>query len=218
MIRGVVFDMDGVLFDTERISRDSWIFTAERWGIQGIEEVYVRVIGVNHHDGVDILHDAYGADFDCERFMEDCHLKMEEMLEKDGIPVKAGVRELLSYLKTNHYPVAICSSTSVPVILDHLKVTGLAEYFDQIVGGNMVKHSKPQPDIYLKACEVLGQKPEECLAIEDSPNGIRAASRAGLIPVMVPDLVAPTEELRQLSFRIEKDLLKVKAWLESLEQ
>ena len=82
----------------------------------------------------------------------------------------------------------------------------------------MVKHSKPQPDIYLKACEVLGQNPEECLAIEDSPNGIRAASRAGLIPIMVPDLVAPTEELRQLSFRIEKDLLKVKAWLESLEQ
>lgn len=215
MIRAVVFDMDGVLFDTERISRDSWLEVADAWNIPGIEENYVKVIGVNHTDGIDILHEAYGMDFDPESFMAECSKVMRRMITEQGIPVKKGVVELLEFLKERKIPVSICSSTRMQTIKRHLEQTGLDGYFDEIIGGDMVEHSKPRPDIYLKACEMLGIPPRDCIAVEDSPNGIRSAAAAGMMPVMVPDLVAPTEELRSLSYRVEPDLLHLRDFLKT---
>ncbi|MBO4888685.1 MAG: HAD family phosphatase [Firmicutes bacterium] len=215
MVKAVVFDMDGVLFDTERIARNSWIETGKVWGLEGIEIVYPRVIGVNHLDGLDIVRDAYGQDFDAVTFTKECSEVMKRMLREEGLPIKKGVREILKVLKQKRIPVGICSSTRTGVIRDHLEKTGLSGYFDQIVGGDQIVHSKPQPDIYLKACEVLGMEPKDCLAVEDSPNGIRSAHAAGLIPIMIPDLVEPTEEMKRLSYLILQDLSELQKLIEN---
>ncbi|MBQ1368857.1 MAG: HAD family phosphatase [Firmicutes bacterium] len=215
--KAVVFDMDGVLFDTERISRNSWIEVGKRWGLDGIEIIYPKVIGVNHTDGLQIVKDAYGQDFDAETFTKECAAVMKRMLQEEGLPIKKGVREILEALKQKKIPVGICSSTRTGVIRDHLQKTGLSDYFERIIGGDQILHSKPKPDIYLKACDALEMNPEDCIAVEDSPNGIRSAHAAGLIPVMIPDLVEPTDEMRRLSHVILHDLSDLQSMIENKE-
>lgn len=215
VIKAVVFDMDGVLYDTEKVSYSCWKEEADRLGLPNMEYVHRGACGLNHTDGAAWLRKNYGQDFDVEGFMERCNRRLKEKLDTEGIPVKEGTRQIVYWLKENMIPFAICSSTIVPTIEDHLRKTDLDGYFDAIIGGNMVEHSKPKPDIYLKACQALGQDPSECIAVEDSPNGIRSAHAAGMLPVMVPDLIAPTQELVSLCFRVEPSLLTLLEYLKS---
>jgi len=122
--------------------------------------------------------------------------------------------ELLQYLKESGVKVALASSTRSAVVRQELTDAGIIEYFQVVIGGDMVSRSKPQPDIFLKACEELGVEPEEAFAIEDSYNGIRAAATGKLRPLMVPDLMPPTEEMQELSEEIFETLLDVKDYLE----
>ena len=115
-----------------------------------------------------------------------------------GTPLKPGLIELLSYLKENNYKIAVATSSNKEVALNHFKRANITEYFEVIVCGDMIENSKPAPDIYLKACELLDVIPSECLAIEDSPNGIRSAFSAELKPVMIPDLIQPAEEILEM--------------------
>ena len=126
------------------------------------------------------------------------------------------VRELLEYLKEKQIKTAIASSTKGPLVRKHLERTGLSGYFQEIVSGDMVEKSKPEPDIYLKACEVVGVLPENAMGIEDSFNGIRAVAAAGMTAVMVPDMVQPDEEIRQIYDYCVQDLLEVKELIELL--
>ena len=123
--------------------------------------------------------------------------------------MKPGVRELLDWLKENGWTVGLASSTRRSSVLNHLEQAGIRDYFSTVITGDMVEHSKPQPDIYLMACRELGADPTEAYAIEDSPNGIRSAHAAGMFPLMVPDMIAPDEEMRRLSSCIFKDLFEV---------
>ena len=218
MFKAIVFDMDGVLFDTETVSLASWKETAPAFGIDepSIIRAHTGCIGLNRNDGYAWLRECFGQSFESERFLDTCKVAFDRRVHED-LPLKKGTREILSYLKEHHIPTAICSSTAVPVILEHLEQTGLTEYFDRIIGGNMVLHSKPQPDIYLKACETLGFEPKDCIGVEDSPNGIHSSAAAGLMTVMVPDLVAPNEELRSLCLRVDESLLSLLDYLRSLE-
>ena len=131
--------------------------------------------------------------------------------------MKTGVREILNFLQEAGYKIGLASSTKYESVIHHLETTGIREYFSVIVTGNMVEHSKPQPDIYLLACEKLGVKPDEAYAIEDSPNGIRAAHRAGMKPIMVPDMIKPDEEMKELSYQIFENLIEVKDFLAKTE-
>ena len=131
------------------------------------------------------------------------------------MPLKPGIKELLVYLKENGYKVGVASSTREAVVSRQLVDAGLREYFDNLTCGDMLERSKPEPDIYLMACEKLGVKPEEAIAIEDSYNGIRSAYRAGVFPIMVPDLMHPDEEMRELAGQIFESLFDVKKWLET---
>lgn len=216
MIKALVFDMDGVLYDTEKVSLRNWMKIADEMGLPDMESTHTKCIGVNRNDGIHILKDCYGEEFDGEAFLDHASRLMHEGWEKDGLPLMKGVIEILTYLKEKNIPVAICSSTRVPTILQHLKQTDMEEYFTEIIGGNMVEHSKPQPDIYLKACETLGFKPEECIGVEDSPNGIRSCHAAGLFTVMIPDLVQPTEELLSLCDRKEESLLTLLDYIRTI--
>ncbi len=208
-MKAVIFDMDGVLFDTERLCQDSWLAVAEENGLPGMEEIFPKCIGLNANDSRRIVMDTYGEDFDYEGFRQQASKWFWDYIEKNGLPVMASVRELLAWLKEENWIVGLASSTRRSSVENHLEQAGIRDYFATVVTGDMVEHSKPQPDIYLMACKELGVEPGEAYAIEDSPNGIRSAYRAGLRPLMVPDLIAPDEEMRELSTRIFENLSDV---------
>lgn len=213
MITAVVFDMDGLLFDTEKLGEYSWCACAEEMGVPDVDKIYNKFIGLNRNDGNALLLDIYGKDFPVLEFRERASQIFHEKIERDGLPVKPWAREILQWLKDHHVKTAMASSTRKVGILSHLERAGFTEYFQLIVGGDMVEHSKPEPDIYLKACELLGEDPATVAAVEDSPNGIRSAARAGMLPLMVPDMVEPTEEIQQLYHRCFRSLKEVQEYL-----
>lgn len=195
MTKAVVFDMDGVLFDTERLCQDSWIEVANRRGLPDMEIIFPKCIGRNANDSRQIVLEAYGADFDYEVFRREASDWFWKYLEENGLPVKEGVRELLNWLKEQGWRIGLASSTRRSSVISHLEQAGIKDFFEEIITGDMVEHSKPLPDIYLLACRKLMVDPAETYAIEDSPNGIRSAYRAGMKPIMVPDLLSPDGEM-----------------------
>lgn len=209
LVKAVIFDMDGVLFDTERLCMDSWVAIAGERDIPDMAEFFPRCIGRNVTDTRALFHEFYGDAYDYDEFRKQASVWFHGYIEKNGAPVKKGARELLAYLRQGGYQIGLASSTSRPSVEDLLERAGIRDYFQNLTTGDMVEHSKPRPDIYLMACESLGVEPAGAMAIEDSPNGIRAAYSAGMIPVMVPDLIAPDREMQEKSFWICEDLLEV---------
>lgn len=217
-MKAVVFDMDGVLFDTERVCADSWIAVAEKWGLPGMEEVFPRCIGLNSNDSKRVVLNAYGEDFDYQSFREQASLWYWDYIEKNGMPVMRGAERILGWLKERGWIVGLASSTRRPSVLKNLELSGFSDYFSAVITGDMVEHSKPLPDIYLIACRELGVRPEETYAIEDSPNGIRSAHAAGMRALMVPDMLKPDEEMERLSYRIMENLDQVLEFLKTEEE
>lgn len=213
--KAVIFDMDGVLFDTERLCKKAWCLVAREQGIRDIEKVSEQCIGRNANDTKDLVMKYYGPDFAYDAFRERVSEWVWDHHKRYGVPVKKGVRELLDYLQGSEYRIGLASSSRREAVLSHLTGTGLLPFFPVIVTGDMVKHSKPRPDIYLLACREAGVEPRDACAIEDSPNGIRAAHAAGMKPIMVPDMVAPDEETGRMCCRIFEDLLGVRDFLKS---
>lgn len=213
----VVFDMDGVLFDTERISCECWKEAGEIMRLGDISEGISGCVGLNRNDSTALMYRLYGEDFPLEEFRTLTGARFRQRIEEQGIPLKEGVREILDYLSGKGYRIGLASSTAKEIVTGHLERTGLSGYFKAVVTGDMVEHSKPEPDIYLKACEELGAAPENAVAIEDSPNGIRAAYRAGMKPVMVPDLIQPTQEIEEMLFQKFSSLPEFLEYLERQE-
>ena len=178
-----------------------------------MEEVFPRCIGLNGTDTKSLILGHYGEDFPYEEYRAKTSEGFWQEIKENGLPIKTGVREILAFLKENGWNIGLASSSRYESVMNHLKRAEIADYFSVVVTGDMVEHSKPQPDIYLLACEKLGVRPEAAYAIEDSPNGIRAAHAAGMKPLMVPDMIEPDQEMQRLSFWIGKDLLEVKNFL-----
>lgn len=213
MKKQIIFDMDGVIFDTENLILSCWRVVAEKYRIPNIEEAFHQVIGVSAAGTKKIIQEVYGEEFDYEAFRQESRELFDEKIARNGMPLKPGVRELLSFLKINGYRVGLASSTRYETVLEELTQTGLVGFFEVIIGGDMVKRSKPEPDIYLHACEAMKLMPEETFAIEDSWNGVRSAAAAGLRVLHVPDLLEPGEEMEKLSFDIFEDLIDVRNYL-----
>lgn len=209
----VVFDMDGVLFDTERIYADAWIAAAGEYGYDDVQEAVMGAIGRNAADTRALFIRLLGEEYPYDAVWDRARELARQKIEAEGIPVMKGVRELLEYLKGANYRIGLASSTRKGRVLEQITEAGIADYFEVVVGGDMVKHSKPDPEIYLIACKELGVKPEDTYAIEDSPNGIRSAHGAGMMPLMVPDMIVPTEEIKGLCTGIFEDLCRVKDYL-----
>lgn len=213
-MEAVIFDMDGVIFDSENLVMLCWREVAEKYGISGIEEACRKCLGINADLTKKIMLEHFGSDFPYDKYTKEVSALFHEKADGGKLPKKPGVKELLGYLKEEGIKTAVASSTRRAVVVKELEEGGLLPYFDEVVGGDMVSRSKPEPDIFLKACENLGVAPEKAFAVEDSHNGIRAAYGAGMKPVMVPDLVAPTEEMETISHVILPSLLEVKAYFE----
>lgn len=193
-LKAVVFDMDGVLFDTERLCMDAWVVIAERYGLKNIEEVAYRCIGRTAPDTKRILREAY-PDFDMAALHDERRMLEKSMIAERGLPKKPGAAEILKALKVRGVPLAIASSTRMVTVESNLRSAGFYEYFDAVIGGDLIERSKPHPDIYLAACKALKVAPESAAAVEDSFNGIRSAKAAGMFTVMVPDIVQPDKEI-----------------------
>ena len=217
MYKAVVFDMDGVIFDSERLVLECWKEIAQTKGMEHMDEVFRKCIGTNMIKTKEILLEHYGEDFPFDTFRKEASILFHSQYDNGRLPMKAGIKELLVYLKEQGVRIGLASSTRYEVVRQELQDAGILSYFQSLTCGDMVKQSKPEPEIFLKACESLFVKPEEAIAIEDSFNGIRSAYRAGMFPIMVPDMIAPNEEMKQLAGKIFLNLVEVKEWLQKEE-
>ena len=178
--KAVVFDMDGVIFDSERAVIECWKVLSEKYGFENVEEVFYACIGTTKEKTREIVLDAYGQDFPYDSFAKESSKIFHEKYDGGRLPMKSGVSEILGYLKSTGCKLALASSTRRQTVVAQLRDAGVLDYFDEIVTGDMVSRSKPEPDIFLLACEKIGVAPSDAYAIEDSFNGIRAASKGGL--------------------------------------
>ena len=212
-IRAVVFDMDGVIFDSERATFNEWKELADRYGLKDVEIPYMRCVGVNAMRSKEIFLDFYGADFPYDAYAQEVSVSYHGRYDGGRLPMKPGVRPLLESLRAKGLYIALASSTREATVRSQLEDAGLLAFFDRVVGGDMIARSKPAPDIFLAAVEGTGIPPADCAVIEDSFNGIRAAHAAGMAPIMVPDMLPPDDEMRALAESIQPDLNAVRALL-----
>lgn len=210
----IIFDMDGLMFDTERIFIQAWDYAGEKIGIGKAGYMVYKTLGMNRAAANKIWREEFGERYQPEELRKYTKEFLQEYYAKNKVPVKKGLYVLLNYLKKKGYRLAVASSSPRWEVEKHLKDAGIAEFFEGIVCGDMVEKSKPDPEIYEKACKMLGVEPEECLALEDSKNGLLAAYKAGCKPVMVPDLWQPDEEVERILFQKFEDLEQVKEYLE----
>lgn len=207
--------MDGVIFDSERAIFDEWKLLSQKYGFKDVEIPYLKCIGTTREYTKRICLDYYGEDFPYDEYEAEQSRAYHEKYDGGRLPLKPGIRELVMYLKENGYKTAVASSTRSQTVENQIRDAGLAPYFDACIGGETVKCSKPAPDIFLKAAELISSEPSECYVIEDSFNGVRAAKAAGMFPIMVPDLISPDDEMREKAGVILESLYDVKDYLES---
>ena len=187
-MKAVVFDMDGVLFDTESVCMKAWDYAGEVMGVGKAGYMVLKTLGMNADKAVEIIKTEFGEGFDAVKLKKIGNIYSYDYFNTYGVPEKPGLYEILDYLKNKGYKIALASSTSSQSVYHHLKEKDIEKYFDAVICGDMVEKSKPEPDIYLKACAQLNENPDNCIAIEDSKNGILSAHRAGLQVIMVLDL------------------------------
>lgn len=194
----VIFDMDGVILDSEGVMKQAWHNIGQTFGLNGIDELIARCTGVNEKTFAAMFKEKYGEEFPMEAYMQ--RMREEVLRLCDGvIPSKPGAAETLSALREAGVPLALASSTGEAAVRRELGAVGLYDCFDVVVCGNMVAASKPAPDIFLYAADRLSVDPANCIVVEDSHNGIRAAHAAGMLAVMVPDSQDVTDEMRRLA-------------------
>jgi HAD superfamily hydrolase (TIGR01509 family) len=208
-IRAVVFDMDGLLIDTEAAYRDVIIAVAAERGDDLPLSLFHRMIGTPNAGSFELLLAHFGPDFDAEGLFAASWVRFHEVVDLENI-LKAGVVELLDHLDQIGLPKAIATSSPREAVETHLGPSGVASRFDAIVTRGDYARGKPAPDPFLKAAERLGVDPLDCLALEDSHNGVRAAHAAGMMTVMVPDLLEATEEMQAKCVRIAESLHEVR--------
>ena len=213
MIKNIVFDMDGVLLDTEAVFMRCWKKLGEELHLPNVEETARKCIGITVTQTEALFQKEYGEKYPCESYVGAANAIFYRQEAEQGIPEKPGVHELFAYLKEQNYRIGLASSTQQQAVYRQMKAAGIFGDFDVIVCGDMVTKSKPNPDIYLKACELMKVDSKECYAVEDSYNGIRAAHAAGMKAIMVPDLLEPTPEILELTDQKFNSLMELQKFL-----
>lgn len=217
MAKAIVFDMDGVLFDTEMICGKVWRELFKDMGLENTENALKDCTGLNRKSEEEYFKIHYPqVDFEC--FINRLSNGFNKWVDENGMPVKTGTRELLTWLRGNMWKTALATSSRRESAVHHLEMTGLMNMFDEIISGDMVEKGKPDPEIYLTACEKLGVKPEGTYAVEDSQNGLHSAHNAGMKAILVPDTIEPTEDMLKIAYSKEETLLDVMELLKNEEK
>lgn len=199
-IKGVLFDMDGLVLDTEVLYTRFWTEAANEAGYPMTREQALGMRSLNKTSGQKYLQKCFGHDISYDQIRSIRIRRMNSWIEKHGVLAKPGICQLLNYLDSCHIPCAVTSSSPLERIHKYLSPLGLADRFNALCSGYEVKHGKPEPDIYIYGASVLHLQPFECLALEDSPAGIESAFRAGCLPVVIPDQDQPSVRTLEQSF------------------
>ncbi|SGZ05414.1 CbbY family protein [Moritella viscosa] len=207
--KAAIFDMDGLLLDTERVCKGIFEEACTSLSIPFLEDVYLDIIGRNSQGIEKVIRAGYGSDLDYPVLHEAWRTRYNAVVKHQAIPVKDGVVELLTWLKNNNIPTAVATSTQQDVATIKLKLAGLEQFFDNLTTGCEVKNGKPDPEIYLLAAGRLNIKPEQCLAFEDSNNGVLSAVSANMQTFQIPDLVQPSAQILTLGHTVSASLLDV---------
>ena len=208
MISGVIFDMDGLMIDTERLCVDLWCQVMVEQGMPPHRELAIHCMGLDHGAMQQYLGEMLG-DFDYMAALTEVGRRSEAYCGRYGVPVKPGLYALLRFLDAMGIPYGVATSTRGENARLRLREISVLDRLSALVTGDMVTAGKPQPDIFQKAAEALGLRPDQCLVLEDSPHGILAAHRAGCLPMMIPDLQEPKQEILELLYARGQSLYDV---------
>lgn len=214
-VRAVIFDMDGLMFDSERLAREAWRDALAERGYVLDEAVYLRAVGRTVEEAQAVFVEAFGPDLPIAEIEASKARRLRDLLDP-APPLKPGLLALLDVLDGLGLRTAVASATATGEVRRRLAAVQLDDSFDAVVGGDEVRAGKPAPDLFLRAAQRLGVAAEECLVLEDSEAGIRAAAAAGMVPVMVPDLVQPSPACRALAAYVVGSLADVVGALSAL--
>jgi len=209
MVRAVIFDMDGVILDTERVAMRAWMSAAAEHGLELAESLYHGLIGLSGIECRRYLKSRSWQDSDIERLETTAWTNYVELLQREGVPLKQGLLELLDFLDRKRIARAVATSTRTANAKRRLEDVGVLERFEAVVGGEQVERGKPAPDIYLRAAACLGRSPDECVVLEDSRHGVRAGAAAGMAVILVPDICPIDRETELLAACMAPSLVAV---------
>ena len=209
MLKLVIFDMDGLMFDTEALMYRAYLEVTAENGYQGSKEQFISLIGLNSASVCKKYREFYGPEVNAEALYRMGGERKIQLLKREGIPVKKGLMELLSVIESLGIKKAVASSSDEEMIMDNLADAGLTDRFDYILSAKGLKRGKPFPDIFLLVCEALHVVPEEALVLEDSANGVQAAVAGGIPVIQIPDLVELPDELRKKCLAVMDSLDQV---------
>jgi len=215
MKKGAIFDMDGLMFDTERLYQELWNEVAGDMGIT-LSKEFAKEIGGSTGD---LLRSVVVRHFHTDdpdgifaRVLEEARIRL-----KTSVPLKPGLFEILDFFKENHLTLAVASSSPIEIIRSNLRVSGCEDYFDRVISGHFLKRGKPAPDVFLYAADEIRLSPSDCYVLEDSVNGVLAGLAAGCTTIMVPDCTPPASELYEKGAKICSSLLEAKERIENGE-
>ena len=216
MIKAIIFDMDGLMIDSERVTFECYQEILKGMNLTMDEEFYKTLLGKPLKGIYQRFYDVYGNDFPIEDVIKDVHALMAKRFETEGVPIKTGLKSLLEYLKENNYKTIVATSSNrdrVDTILSQAQIT---DYFDDSICGDEVTKGKPNPEVFLKSCQKLGVNVDEAIVLEDSEAGIQASYDAGIKVICIPDMIYPEKQYEEKTFKILKDLNDVTEYLKSL--
>ncbi len=216
MIKAIIFDMDGLMIDSERVTFEGYQEILKKMNLTMTEEFYITLLGKPVKGIYQRFYDVYGQDFPIESVIKDVHQYMAERFKNEGVPLKKGLLSLLTYLKDHDYKTIVATSSNRDRVDDILRSADIEKYFDDSICGDEVTKGKPNPEVFLKSCQKLGVKPDEAIVIEDSEAGIQASAAADIKVICIPDMKYPEEKFAKKTYKIFKDLDEVKDFFQTL--
>ena len=212
----VIFDMDGLIFDTEKLSYLSWVEAAKKFNINFDSKIFYKLLGTNHESCRNTLIAQYGDKIDVDEYMKEKR-RINLSLIKDGAEKKPGLDELLIYLTDKNIKKAVATSSNREVALNLLEKANVLQYFDYVLCGDEVRKSKPDPEVFLNVAKKVDVNPKNCLVLEDSEAGTIAASRGRMKAIIIPDMKEPEKEIESLAYKKLDNLKEVINVIENLE-
>jgi HAD superfamily hydrolase (TIGR01509 family) len=211
-----IFDMDGLLLDTEGVYQRSWSAAAAALGYDLTDQIYMTLIGITIADCEKRLVKQFGESFPLEKFRNDARTRYEAIVEAEGIPLKPGVHAALDWAAARNIPCGVGTSTATEEARDRLKRHAMLDRFSVVVGGDQISRGKPDPETFLKVAAALAHPPKHCLVFEDAHSGVLAARAAGMSVVLIPDLLPATAEITAQASAVFPSLQHAVDWLSTL--